>query len=115
MSRLLMRLQCHQKGRVTVNGTDNRSLDINALRRSVHYVGQHPRLFNRTLWENLSYGNSELKSAEQVYELLQSLQMCSLSNVFREIMHEPVGKNGSRRSERRLRSSMKSEGCCVHS
>lgn len=98
MSHLLMRLQCQQKGAVFVNGIDTRGLDISSLRSAVHYVGQHPRLFNRTLWENLSYGNSELKSEEQVYELLQSLQMVGVARVFRALMHEPVGKNGSRLS-----------------
>lgn len=98
MSHLLVQLQCQQEGAILVGGVDTREVDLASLRRAVHYVGQHPRLFNRTLWENLTYGNQTLTSPDQIYDLLRSLRLPDVERAFRQAMHKPVGKQGSQLS-----------------
>jgi ABC-type bacteriocin/lantibiotic exporter with double-glycine peptidase domain len=98
LSHVLVRLQCHQRGEIRVNGVDVRRLDVGQLRRAVQYVGQHPRLFNRTLWENLSYGNPRMPDEERLYALLRRLRLDDVVRAFRPIMHRPVGKQGGKLS-----------------
>ena len=94
LAQLLLRLQTHESGQITWNGRDISRVDAGALRKRTVYVPQHPRLFNRTLWENISYGNPAVRPPA-VYALLRSLQMHDVEQTFREKMDDPVGKQGS--------------------
>lgn len=93
LAHLLLKLQCPTEGRITLNGVPTTALATSAVRRSVQYVPQQPRLFDRTLWDNLAYGNPSLRPA-QVYALLRKLDLHDLDKVFRTKMHERVGKQG---------------------
>ena len=79
---LLMRFYDPDEGRITLDGTDLRDLDIYWLREQIGYVGQEPVLFATTLRENLLFGkegatqeeiDSALKKAE-AYEFVYSLK-----------------------------------------
>ena len=94
LAHLILRLRNYSSGEIRFNDTRLEDISINSLRKLVHYVPQHPRLFNRTLWENISYGNPDLK-VEKVYALLQKLQLHDLESIFRNKMFESVGKQGS--------------------
>jgi ATP-binding cassette subfamily B protein len=52
------------EGRVTVDGTDVREYDLQALRDSIAIVEQNPYLFSGTVAENIAYGDRELLEAE---------------------------------------------------
>lgn len=96
LAHLLMKLRSPTSGTITFNGTPIDQLSTAAVRRTVHYVPQHPRLFNRTLWENIVYGNHDNTLTEtRVYSLLESLKLHDVLQVFRQKMHQPVGKQGS--------------------
>ena len=56
MAKLLVRLQKYQGGVININDVNIDELDIVNLRKNIIYVPQHPILFNRTLWDNISYG-----------------------------------------------------------
>jgi ABC-type bacteriocin/lantibiotic exporter with double-glycine peptidase domain len=94
LAHLILRLRNYDQGAILLNNTRVEDLRIQSLRKYVHYVPQNPRLFNRTLWDNISYGNPDLK-VEQVYALLQQLNVHDLETIFRNKMHESVGKQGS--------------------
>lgn len=96
LAHLLMKLRCPTSGTITFNGTPIDQLPTAVVRQTVHYVPQHPRLFNRTLWENIVYGNPDTTLTDtRVYTLLESLQLHDVLRVFRQKMHQPVGKQGS--------------------
>lgn len=97
LAQLLLRLQTHTHGTIRWNGADIRQVPVHELRSRTVYVPQHPRLFNRTLWDNISYGNPSVQPAD-VDRLLLSLGMDDVARVFRNKMHERVGKQGSRLS-----------------
>ena len=46
-------------GRVTVDGTDVRDVNLDSLRRDVGIVGQDTFLFSTTVAENIAYGTPE--------------------------------------------------------
>jgi ABC-type multidrug transport system fused ATPase/permease subunit len=76
-------------GRILINGQDIRELDLSTLRDQVLYVPQNPRLFDRTIYENISYGNdtprAEVEEAMKLYGIKLDLD-------------KKVGKFGQRMS-----------------
>lgn len=92
--KLLVRLQKHQKGDILINGDNLNILDLNDVRKNIVYVPQHPILFNRTLWDNLSYGIENIKP-EDVYKILKDNGLNDIEQVYREKMYKEVGKLGS--------------------
>lgn len=52
----LMRARDPSSGSILIDGMDLRDIELNALRRRIGYVPQHPRLFDRTLRYNLTFG-----------------------------------------------------------
>ncbi|MGE3175676.1 MAG: ABC transporter ATP-binding protein [Planctomycetota bacterium] len=53
---LVMRFHDPQRGRVTVDGQDLRTVDMDDYRRLTAVVSQQPFLFNTTIRENIAYG-----------------------------------------------------------
>ena len=92
--KLLVRLQKHQKGDILINGQNLNDLDLNNVRKNIIYVPQHPILFNRTLWDNLSYGIEGIQP-EDVYKILKDNGLDDIEKVYREKMYKEVGKLGS--------------------
>lgn len=54
--KLLTRFYEPQRGRITVDGTDIRDIDLTALRRAFAVVLQDVHLFSGTVYDNLSFG-----------------------------------------------------------
>ena len=92
--KLLVRLQKHQKGEILINDVNINDLDLNNIRKNIIYVPQHPILFNRTLWDNISYGIKDL-NVEDVYKILRDNGLHDIEKVYREKMYKNVGKLGS--------------------
>jgi len=61
---LLMRFDDPQKGRITVNDHDLRSVRQSSLRRNIGVVLQDPLLFNDTVRTNIAYGRPEATDEE---------------------------------------------------
>lgn len=93
--KLLVRLINHNKGKIFIDNQEIRDLDVNDLRSQLIYVPQHPILFNRTLWENITYGLDKEVTEEQIYKILKEVGLKDLVSVYKEKMHEKVGKLGS--------------------
>ena len=56
------------QGKVTINGYDIKDTSLDHLRNNILYVPQNPRLFNRTVYENIAYGSNV--SRDNVLETL---------------------------------------------
>jgi ABC-type multidrug transport system fused ATPase/permease subunit len=92
--KLLVRLQKHQEGDIIINETSVERINLNNLRKHIIYVPQHPVLFNRTLWENITYGLDGVKE-EDIYKILDDAGLKDIKDVYKEKMHKPVGKLGT--------------------
>ncbi len=55
-------------GEISINGSNIKDIDIGHLREQLLYIPQNPRLFNRTIYENIAYGQDISK--EQVVRVL---------------------------------------------
>ena len=97
IAKILTGLNGQYKGEILINNKPLKSLNIDKLREYVTYIPQHPKLFNRTLFDNITYG-SKNKTIEDIYEILDKLDFKHLKDKFKEIMYQKVGKNGSKLS-----------------
>lgn len=78
------------KGSVLINGTQVRDMSREVLSRYMVYVPQSPVLFNRTVYENVSYGNGA--SRDRVLGLITRFQISFAP------LDLVVGKGGNRLS-----------------
>lgn len=97
-AKLITRLQTHQKGKILVNEVPIEEIEIDELRDNIVYIPQHPKLFNRSLWENISYGlpttGPNKITPEVIYNLLHQLELFELEELFKDRMMKSVGKQG---------------------
>lgn len=59
MVRLLLRFYDPDSGRITLDGTDIATLQVQSLRRQFGYVPQRPLLFNGTIAQNIAFGMAD--------------------------------------------------------
>ena len=93
--KLLVRLHTYQKGNIFINGVSLNNIDIDDLRNKIVYIPQSPKLFNRTLWENISYGLPSNITQKDVLDFLNNNSFSDMANEFSKRMNEKVGKQGS--------------------
>ncbi|KAJ3168785.1 ATP-binding cassette sub- B member 5 [Geranomyces variabilis] len=83
-SYLLNRLYDTTVGKVSVDGVDVRGWNLQALRSSIGLIAQEPRLFRRTIRENIAYGkdgpvtHDEIVAAARTAELHDFVQSLPL-------------------------------------
>jgi len=93
--RILGKLQSYQNGNIFINGISLNNIDINDLREKIVYIPQHPKLFNRTLEDNLTYGLPKDITTDIILKFLKDNGFIELEKIFRKRMKEKVGKLGS--------------------
>lgn len=92
--KLLLKLYEPDEGEIFMNGVPYSVLDTKALRKKIGYVPQQPILFNRTVLENIKYGNDA--SDEEVENLLKSLGIYHEFESLEHGIRTDIGKNGSK-------------------
>lgn len=70
---LIPRFYDVQAGSILIDGIDVRDWDLKFLRRAVGLVAQHPALFNRSIRDNIAFGNPDLP-AEDVLQVARMAQ-----------------------------------------
>jgi ABC-type multidrug transport system fused ATPase/permease subunit len=93
--KLLLKLHTYQSGNIFINGIPLTDIDISDLRDKIVYIPQHPKLFNRTLWENISYGLPSNINKEDILQFLKDNEFIDMEREFRKRMDDKVGKQGS--------------------
>lgn len=61
---LIPRFYDVSEGSILIDGIDIRDWNLSTLRRSIGLVAQHPALFNRTIFENIAFGQPNLSEGE---------------------------------------------------
>jgi subfamily B ATP-binding cassette protein MsbA len=93
---LLTRMKGFQGGNIFINGMSIKDINIDDLRKHIVYIPQHPKLFNRTLEENLMYGLPPSVKIEDIFKFMRDNGFTELEKVFRKRLYEKVGKTGDR-------------------
>lgn len=97
IAKLLTGLISNYKGDILINNIPLKSINLDKLRQYITYIPQHPKLFNRTLIDNLTYGTKN-KTIDDIYQILDKLDFKDLKDKFKDFMYQKVGKNGSKLS-----------------
>lgn len=94
LCKIIFGLIKNQSGEIKFNGVSKKLLDENTFRNYVTYIPQHPKLFNRSLFENITYDSKNI-NVNKIYQLLDDLQLYDLKKIYTDIMYKSCGKNGS--------------------
>jgi ABC-type multidrug transport system fused ATPase/permease subunit len=91
--KLLLRYHEPSSGVVYMNGQSYQNIDIKELRRRIGYVPQVPILFNRSVYENISYGVKI--DRESIIAFLETHDIMKEFDNLKNGIDTVVGKNGS--------------------
>jgi len=97
---LLLKTQVPQGGEIWWDGVPYSSLETRDIRSRIFFVPQNPKLLNRTLYENITYGLPNPKpSKADVLDLVTRLDLnTSFHNILPQGLETPVGVGGSKLS-----------------
>ncbi len=91
---VLTRLVDPAEGRVTIGGTDIRTLDLGALRALFSVVAQDALLFDETLRENILLGRDDIDAA-QLERVLRDAHVADFVGQLPRGLDSPAGPRGS--------------------
>lgn len=89
---VLLKYVSPDQGEIKIGMQDIQTVNKDSLRNYITYIPQQPRLFNRTIEENLLYGCHPEIDINRVKEIIQKLNLNQLSNID---LTRKAGKNGS--------------------
>lgn len=92
--KLIMGFQPLVMGDITIGGISINNVSNTDIRDKIFYIPQKPKLFNRTLYENIIYGLESPPSKESVCQLMNDLSL-DVADVFEKKMDENVGVEGN--------------------
>ena len=82
---LLPRFYEINNGSILINGEDYKSYKLDELRNNIAYVFQEPVIFNKTIMDNIKFGNKENISEEEI------IKVCRQIGLDKKIMQLPNG------------------------
>ena len=95
--KLLMKYKLPLDGAIFYNKRPYSDISVEELRTIIGYVPQTPVLFNRTIYENITYNNPSITES-QVIELMKQLDIEDMIYKFPEGLQTNVGSGGSKLS-----------------
>lgn len=84
------------KGEVYVDEHNFKDLHHDSITNNIIYISQHPKLFNRTILENISYGTKYSK--EEILNIMKNLGIRKFFDKFEKGIYSNVGKEGNKLS-----------------
>ncbi|KAJ3361960.1 Multidrug resistance protein 1 [Allomyces javanicus] len=97
---LLERIYDVERGSISLDGHDLRSIDVNSLRSTIALVGQEPVLLTGTILDNIKYGavNPDAATDEDVYEAARTANVHDFITSLPLGYQTPVGEKGGQLS-----------------
>ena len=95
--KLLMKYQIPQEGTIFYNGRPYNDISVEEIRSLIGYVPQTPILFNRSIYENITYNNTSI-TENQVIQIMEELGLGDMLRKFPEGLQTNVGNSGSKLS-----------------
>lgn len=83
-------------GKILIDGNDTNEYDFNSVLEHIAYIPQNPKLFNRTIYENLSYGTKY--TLDDIIKFLKIYELDTFFDRFENKFNTNVGKNGEKLS-----------------
>ena len=93
--KLLLKLNDYNNGKILIDNQEISKFDEDTIRYNISYVPQNPKLFNRSVYDNMVYGIKNI-SRTQVIDLLKKFKVNTMFNSLRNGLETNVGKNGEK-------------------
>jgi ABC-type bacteriocin/lantibiotic exporter with double-glycine peptidase domain len=93
--KLLLGYQPIEMGDITIGGISVKEISSEQLHDEIFYIPQKPKLFNRTLYENIVYGLKKPPTHQEILKTLHDLDLDDVAKVFDVKMNEPCGIMGN--------------------
>jgi ATP-binding cassette subfamily B protein len=94
---LIVRLWDLESGSILIDDQDIKYVTQDSLHRNISFIPQDPLLFNRTILENIRYGNLNA-SQEEVIEAAQKAHADAFIQALPQGYHTRIGERGSKLS-----------------
>jgi ABC-type multidrug transport system fused ATPase/permease subunit len=94
ISKLIVKLYNPQKGDIYIDNVNIKNIDTKYLRDKVIYINQKTILFNKSIMDNILYGNDHLND-KQVINIMKKYQLYSLFNNMKDGLYSSCGVNGN--------------------
>jgi ABC-type branched-subunit amino acid transport system ATPase component len=95
--KLLMKYQIPQEGTIYYNRRPYSSINVDELRKIIGYIPQQSVLFNRSIYENITYNNTNA-TKDDVINLMKQLNIDNMLNKFPDGLDTNVGVGGNKLS-----------------
>lgn len=82
------------EGNVFIDGLNTRDYKHNSIIKNIAYIPQNPKLFNRSILENLKYGTDH--DIHKIKKMLAYYNLDQMFNSFENGLYTNVGKNGEK-------------------
>jgi ABC-type multidrug transport system fused ATPase/permease subunit len=96
--KILIGFQPLVMGNITIGGISINNISNEDIRKHIFYIPQKPKLFNRTLYENIVYGLKTPPSKNEILTILDDLKLGDIKTVFEPKMDELMGVEGNKLS-----------------
>ncbi len=93
--KLLLKLFNPSKGSIYINGIDINSIDTQTLRKLISYVDQEGFLFNRSLYENLTYNYESLNSENLINDYINEFSLDPLISNLSDGLNSKISEDSS--------------------
>lgn len=92
--KILMKFQEQTSGRIYLNGVPYENISLREIRQRIGYIPQQPILFNRSILENIMYGNKGV-TRQYIEDIVNKLGIMEEFKNLKDGLDTKVGKNGS--------------------
>jgi len=96
--KLIMGFQPLIMGDITIGGVHINTMSNQELRSNIFYIPQKPKLFNRSLYDNIVYGLKRPPTKNEILQILDDLKLEDIKNEFNNRFDEEMGIEGNKLS-----------------
>jgi ABC-type bacteriocin/lantibiotic exporter with double-glycine peptidase domain len=93
--KLLLGYQPIVMGDVTIGDVSVKKISAEKIHEEIFYIPQKPKLFNRTLYENIVYGLKKPPTPVEIIQTLHELGLEDIAEIFEKKMNDKMGITGN--------------------
>ncbi|WP_176124539.1 ABC transporter ATP-binding protein/permease [Clostridium felsineum] len=94
LSNLILRYIYPSSGKIKINNFDIEDINMKSLHENISLVEQEPRMFNDTIYNNITYGLNDV-DMDELIELCDKIQILQFINNLPEKFNTVVGENSN--------------------
>lgn len=89
LTNVFMRLYDIESGQILIDGQDISEVSIKSLRENISYISQNPYIFEDTLRNNITLGNSSIKD-DEILDIIKQMNVQNIYSRFSKGLDEEI-------------------------